>query len=540
MTSEALLRIEGLTIRFGARSDTAPAVDDVTLSIGRGETLGLVGESGSGKSLTAMAALGLAPPSARLKASGGLFWRRSRIDDKSEAWLRRLRGKRVGVVFQEPAGCLNPLLTIGRQIAESVPVRKDRPNRVAALLGEVGLDSGMTGRYPHELSGGQQQRVMIAIALAADPLLLIADEPTTALDLTIQAQIVALLRDLKARRGMALLFISHDLALVSALADRVAIMRQGRIVEQGPAGEVFASPRDAYTRALLAARPSHGAPPARLPTIDAFLNDLSVPSPPPASTIGATVLEIRELSVDYPGRGWFAKAHRAVNGVSLSLRAGESLGLVGESGSGKSTVARSVMGLIKPIAGRIELFGSERGAGVGHNRCQIIFQDSGGSLNPRLTVRSILSEPMDLRDLHRGPARKERLAAALEEVALEPAHLERYPHELSGGQRQRVNIARALTLDPDILICDEIVSALDVTVQAQVLNLLKDIQARRALALLFISHDLAVVRFVADRVAVMKDGTIVESGPTADALDNPKHPYARRLMAAIPRVVAAR
>jgi peptide/nickel transport system ATP-binding protein len=539
MTDEPLLRIDGLSVRFDGNPDSAPAVDDVSLSIRQGETLGLVGESGSGKSLTAMAALGLAPTAARIQARGGLFWRRDRIDDKSESWLRRLRGGQIGVVFQEPAGCLNPLLTIGRQVAESVPAAKDRARRVAALLNEVGLEPGMIRRYPHELSGGQQQRVMIAIALAADPALLIADEPTTALDVTIQAQIVALLQDLKARRRMALLFISHDLALVSAMADRVAIMRKGRIVEEGPAQALFASPQNPYTRALLAARPGHGPSPARLPTIDALLGERDALEPPPRAAIGETALEIQDLRVEHPGRGWFARPFRAVDGVSLTLCAGESLGLVGESGSGKSTLARAVMGLIKPISGKIALFGSERDRSVGHPRCQIIFQDSGGSLNPRLTVRSILSEPLDLRGLHPGSARADRLAASLAEVALEPFHLDRYPHELSGGQRQRVNIARALTLDPEILICDEIVSALDVTVQAQVLNLLKDIQSRRALALLFISHDLAVVRFIADRVAVMKDGKIVESGPTLDMLDNPRHPYARQLMAAIPRLAVS-
>lgn len=540
MTGEPLLRIDRLTVRFDGNPDAAPAVDDVSLTIAQGETLGLVGESGSGKSVTAMAALGLAPAAARIQARGGLFWRGERIDDKSESWLRRLRGGQIGVVFQEPAGCLNPLLTVGRQVAESIPATADRARRAAALLSEVGLEPGMIRRYPHELSGGQQQRVMIAIALAADPALLIADEPTTALDVTIQAQIVALLQDLKARRRMALLFISHDLALVSALADRVAIMRKGRIVEEGPARELFASPRNPYTRALLAARPSDGPSPARLPTIDALLGDQTRPEPPPRAAIGGTALEIQDLRVEHPGRGWFGAPFRAVDGVSLTLRAGESLGLVGESGSGKSTLARAVMGLIKPISGKIALFGAERDRSVGHPRCQIIFQDSGGSLNPRLTVRSILSEPLDLRGLHLGSARADRLAASLAEVALEPAHLDRYPHEMSGGQRQRVNIARALTLDPEILICDEIVSALDVTVQAQVLNLLKDIQSRRALALLFISHDLAVVRFIADRVAVMKDGKIVESGPTLDMLDSPSHPYARQLMAAIPRLAVSR
>jgi len=533
-----LLAVDRLTVRFSGVGTAA--VDAVSFALNRGETLGLVGESGSGKSLSALSILGLTPVAARVEAEGGIRWRGRRIDGDGNPLLARLRGRRIGIVFQEPAGCLNPLIPIGRQIGEAIPRRGAKAEKIAALLAETGLAPEHAARYPHELSGGQQQRAMIAMALAGDPDLLIADEPTTALDVTVQAQIVELLRALRRKRGMALLFISHDLALVAALADRVAVMRHGRILEDGPTRSVFLSPQHAYTHALLAARPMHGTPPSRLPTID----DVSSGAEAAAAArpeIGADVLSVETLVVDYPGRGWLGRPMRAVAGVDLTLAAGETLGVVGESGSGKSTIGKAILGLVRPTAGRIALFGEDLPAGraPGHRRCQIVFQDSHGSLNPRLAVARNLGEPLDLRGLYPRNARRPRLEALMAEVRLPAALLDRYPHELSGGQRQRINIARALALDPDMLVCDEIVSALDVTVQAQVLNLLKDLQAERGLALLFISHDLAVVRFMADRIAVMKDGRIVETGAAGDILDRPQHAYTRALMAAIPQADTA-
>ena len=534
-----LLAIEGLTIRFRGNEDLVTAVDDISFRIHAGEILGLVGESGSGKSLSALSVVGLTPDTAEIRATGGIRWRGRRLDGRTNSLLSLLRGRRIAIVFQEPAGCLNPIMTIGRQIGEAFPrksLRWQTGDRISDLLAEVGLASTLAERYPHELSGGQQQRAMIAMALAGDPSLLIADEPTTALDVTVQAQIVELLRRLCRSRRMALLFISHDLPLVGRLADRIAVMRHGRIVEHGLVSRVFAEPEHAYTKALLDARPDHSHVPSRLATVDGPVA-AEVPTRPP---IGGKVLAIEGLTVDYPGRGWLTPDVRAVSEVSLDLGAGETLGIVGESGSGKSTIGKAIVGLVPAKTGRIVLFGEALAARrpPGHRRCQIVFQDSQGSLNPRLTVARNLGEPLDIRGLATGAERRPRLEALMAEVRLGPTLLDRYPHELSGGQRQRVNIARALALDPELLICDEIVSALDVTVQAQVLNLLKDIQCIRGLSMLFISHDLAVVRFMADRIAVMKDGRIVEIGRAADILDRPEHPYTRSLMSAIPRIAA--
>lgn len=504
-----MLEVDRLSVTFPEQRDSA--VDDVSFCIEPGETLGLVGESGSGKSLTALSIMGLAPAAARIAPMARILWHGATMDARL---LTRLRGRRIGMVFQEPAGCLNPLMTVGRQVAEAAT----RGKSVAALFEEVELAPGLARRYPHQLSGGQQQRAMLAIALAGDPELLIADEPTTALDVTVQTQIVALLQRLKASRGMALLFISHDLGLINLLADRVVVMQHGRVVETAATAALFANPVQDYTRDLLAARLSCGPS--------------AVSVSPPRRPPGAPVMQMDALSVDYPRQQWWGEPTRAVQAVSLDLHAGETLGLVGESGSGKSTVAKAVMGLARPSGGQIRLFGMDlpHRRPPGHRMCQIVFQDSGGSLNPRLTVAEIIGEPLQLRGLADRRTLLPRLQQLMSEVRLDPALLRRHPQALSGGQRQRVNIARALALDPEILICDEIVSALDVTVQARVLNLLKEIQARRDLALLFISHDLAVVRFMADRIAVMHRGEIAEIGPAADVLDRPREAYTRRLI----------
>ncbi len=520
----ALVELRDLTVRFGA----AVAVDGVSLSLHRGRTLALVGESGSGKSLTALGIAGLFPPAARLSGSlriGG----REMLGAPERDW-RALRGGRIGVVFQEALGSLNPSMRIGDQIAETVRTHLPLGHaavmaKVLGALAEVGLPdpAGKAAAFPHQLSGGQQQRAMIAMALAADPDLLIADEPTTALDTTVQAQILALLAELQARRGLAMLFVSHDLAVVAGLAHDVAVMRAGRIVEAGPTARVFAAPAHPYTAALLASRPV--ARPAA-----------------PVLAAGPAALEVRDLEVTFRPHRRGGPGIRAVGGVSFMLAPGAALGLVGESGSGKSTLARAAVGLVRPDAGRLRVFGLDPvmagGSKAMARQVQMVFQDAAGSLNPRLKVAAILAEPLAVHALCPPGERRDRAAGLLAEVGLVPAHLDRYPHQLSGGQRQRVAIARALAVDPQLLVCDEPVSALDRTVAAQVLDLLGRIRHERGLALLFIGHDLEAVGAVAEQVAVMKDGRIVESGLAEQVLQAPATPYAQALVSAIPRRLA--
>jgi peptide/nickel transport system ATP-binding protein len=523
--SDVIAELRGLSVRFG----TAVAVADVSLALHRGRTLALVGESGSGKSLTALSLAGLLPPAAEAAGSLRLFGQEMR--GASERAWRGLRGRRIGMVFQEPMASLNPGMRIGSQIAESLRAHTVLRGagirvRVLSLLEEVGLPDpqARVAAYPHQLSGGQQQRAMIAMALAAEPDLLLADEPTTALDTTVQAEILALLQRLQAARGLAMLFVSHDLRVVAGLAHDVAVMRHGHIVEQGPVARVFAAPAHPYTAALLASRPR--------------------PLPAPAVAPGpVAALEAQALCVTYrPHRRGTAPV-RALAGVSLSLPQGGALGLVGESGSGKSTLARAAVGLATPSAGTIRIFGQNPATPADRQAqarlAQIVFQDAAGSLNPRLPIAAILAEPLAVHALCRPAARRDRAAALLAEVGLEPAHLDRYPHQLSGGQRQRVAIARALAVDPRLLVCDEPVSALDMTVQAQVLELLARIRRERGLALLFIGHDLAAVAVVSDRIAVMKDGLLVEEGPVRQVLQAPRTAYARALIDAMPRGLPA-
>jgi peptide/nickel transport system ATP-binding protein len=552
----AALVIRNLTVDFGGSLRKFRAVEDVSLEVAAGQTLGVVGESGSGKSVTAMSALRLHPAGSKVEILGHILWKGTAIEGADERTMRGLRGRQMGVIFQEPMSCLNPLMRVGEQVREAVIAHdvstgNAARQRVLSLLQEVGLPQPQRhyGYYPHELSGGQQQRVMIAMALAGDPELLIADEPTTALDVTIQAQIVALLRRIQQERGMAMLFISHDLALVGRIADTIAVMRHGRVVEQGPARQIFADPKHPYTRALLACHPDgRRQPRTHLPVLSDFLGDTgdgngrqgrqtaaeAVTAIRPDATV---VLDIDTLTVAYR-RGLFGSTTRAVDGVSLALSHGRTLGIVGESGSGKSSVAKAVIGLAPISGGRIHLLGQDVGTAsasqrkVLARRCQYVFQNSLAAMNPRLRIRDIIAEPLRVHGLIEDGNADDRLVMLLEEVGLERAHLRRFPHELSGGQRQRVCIARALALDPDVLICDEIVSALDVTVQAQVLNLLLDLQADRGVALLFISHDLLVVRHIADTIAVMKDGRLVEHGSAADMFDRPQDHYTRTLLSA--------
>jgi ABC-type glutathione transport system ATPase component len=527
MNDMPLVELRDLRVRFG----DAVAVDGVSLTLRPGQTLALVGESGSGKSLTALGIAGLAPSAARL--SGSL-----RIDGREmlgapEREWRALRGARIGMVFQEAMGSLNPSMRIGAQIAEAIVAHHRLPraavaDRVLAALAEVGLPDprGKAAAFPHQLSGGQQQRVMIAMALAADPALLIADEPTTALDVTVQAQILALLGALQARRGLAMLFVSHDLAVVEGIAQQVAVMRHGLVVEAGPTAQVFGAPSHPYTAALLASRPER------------------VAQVVPGDATAVPALEVRDLSVVFRPHRMGGAPLRAVDGVCLTIAPGEALGLVGESGSGKSTLARAAVGLALPTEGTIRVFGRDPNAAGGRRdmarAVQMVFQDAAGSLNPRLTIAHILAEPLAVHGLCPPAQRRAQAARLLEEVGLAAAHLDRYPHQLSGGQRQRVAIARALAVNPRLLVCDESVSALDMTVQAQVLDLLGRIRRERRLALLFIGHDLEAVGAVSERIAVMKDGRVVEIGEADAVLHHPVTPYAQALVAAMPRRLAQR
>ncbi|MCO6418428.1 ABC transporter ATP-binding protein [Siccirubricoccus sp. KC 17139] len=522
--SAPLLTVENLSVAFGARR----VVRNLSFKLYPGETLALVGESGSGKSVSALSALRLLPPGGH-NPEGRIILDGTDVLQSEEAALRRLRGGVAGMVFQEPMTSLNPLHGIGRQVAEAVTLH--RPLSGAALreqvtkkLREAGLPRAAErlGAFPHQLSGGQRQRVMIAMALANDPKLLIADEPTTALDVTIQAQILELLAGLKRRTGMAMLLITHDLGIVRRHADRVVVMKDGEAVEQGDTATIFAAPRHHYTRMLLATQP-RGRP---------------APVPPEAPE----VMRGEDIRVHFPiRRGLFRRTvgHvKAVDGVSLAVREGETLGLVGESGSGKTTLGLALLRLERST-GAIRFEGediqgwSQSALRPLRRRMQIVFQDPYGSLSPRLSAGEIIGEGLEVHEPGLGRAGREAaVAQALEEVGLDPAMAQRYPHEFSGGQRQRIAIARALVLKPRLLVLDEPTSALDVSVQAQVVDLLRDLQARHRLAYLFISHDLRVVRAMSHRIMVLKDGKVVEEGEAGRLTEAPAHPYTRALMAA--------
>jgi peptide/nickel transport system ATP-binding protein len=528
-----LLQIKNLTVDLPPGADRQHALKDVSLTINSGEILCVVGESGSGKSLTAGAILGLLPQDVRASA-GQILWQGEQdlLRLPAEA-MRRLRGQGIGMIFQEPMTALNPLRTIGDQIAEVFRThtrlgRADIRERTLALLESVRLPEPAQAleAYPHELSGGQRQRAMIAMALALEPALLIADEPTTALDVTTQAQILHLIHDLQRRKGTAVLFITHDFGVVAEIADRVAVMQRGVLVESGTAEQVLEHPRHPYTCALIAAVPPLEPAAARAGSFD----DAPV------------ILSTDALSKTYRKRGWLGRAGRvthAVDGVSITLREGGTLGIVGESGSGKSTLARTLLGLVPPDAGAIRLAGKPLvfKGGSAHRdharRVQMVFQDPYGSLNPRQRVGEIVAQgPM----VHGTPRREAmaRAAELFELVGLSADAIRRYPHEFSGGQRQRVGLARALAMQPRVLIADEPVSALDVSVQAQVLALLARLRDQLGLSIVFITHDLRVAAQVCDHIAVMKSGRVVESGVCADVFRQPAHPYTQALLAAVP------
>lgn len=551
------LEIESLNATFETDAGPVRAVRDLSLSLQPGRTLGLVGESGSGKSVTSLAIMGLLPEvGARVQAARLCVLGRD-VLHIPKAERQAMRGRDLAMVFQEPMTSLNPVLRVGEQVAEAIrqhqhATRAEARARVLDLLSEVGLPdpARLAHAYPHQLSGGQKQRAMIAMALSCNPQLLIADEPTTALDVTIQAQVLALLHQLQARRGMAMLFITHDLGVIAQVADEVAVMYRGEIVESGSVRDVFRAPRHPYTRGLLHCRPRLEFTGSRLPTIADFVDSAApaAPCPPrPAPPVGeAPVLSVTDLRVHFPVRSGVLQrvtGHvRAVDGVSFDVHRGRTLGLVGESGCGKTTTGRAILRLVEPTSGGVRFLGHDflglRGEPLRRLRreLQVVFQDPYSSLNPRMSVRDHLVEPMQVHGIGASVAEREHLAVGLlREVGLAPEHLARFPHEFSGGQRQRICIARALSVSPSLLICDESVSALDVSVQAQVLNLLKDLQDQRGLTCIFISHDLSVVKFMADEIAVMRAGVIVEMGPSESIYQDPKQDYTRQLIAAIPR-----
>ena len=580
-----ILDVRDLTIEFKTESGVVRAVENLSFTLEPGETLGIVGESGSGKSTTTLAVMGLLPKSASV--TGEIHFQLPQSEGSpvnlltlSLAALRRYRGSQMSMVFQEPLTSLNPVHKCGSQVIEAIrlhePVSyKEAYRRTLALFDEVQLPDpkAMMQRYPHELSGGQIQRVMIAMALAGNPALLIADEPTTALDVTIQATILQLLREIRSRRGMAILFITHDLGVIAEIADSVAVMYQGKLVEYGSAAQIFTNPQHPYTKGLLACRPPLEYRLQYLPTVSDFMEVVRSPTGEPVwreKPFAATptlqmevteaasnqrleelqlkppLLSVQNLCAFFPIRGLFGRTTsyvRAVNDVSFEVYPGETLGLVGESGCGKSTLGRSLLRLIEPTSGRVFFEGQEvtrlpsEQLRQLRREMQMIFQDPFSSLDSRMNIGSSVMEPLRIHAPRlSNKQRRERVAELLERVGLSPDLMHRYPHELSGGQRQRVCIARSLALNPKFIICDESVSALDVSVQAQVLNLLKELQNEFLLTYIFISHDLSVVRFLSDRIMVMNRGKIEEIGAAESVLKMPTSDYTRQLIQATPKV----
>jgi peptide/nickel transport system ATP-binding protein len=558
MQQNPLLRIRDLQVAFrmGDRGATsrAQAVRGISFDIRENTTVALVGESGSGKSVTAMSILNLLPDNA--ERSGSIEWQGRDLLGMPLHELQRLRGREIACVFQDPMSSLNPVFTVGDQLCEPLIKhmglsRKAALERAEQALVEVGMPEPRRrlSAYPHELSGGQQQRVMIAMALACEPKLLIADEPTTALDVTIQRQILELIAQVQRKHRMSVLFISHDLGVVGEIADEVLVMRHGQIREQGPVADIFANPKDAYTQALLACRPSLSHNPARLTVIDDHIAGRSARTESkPKDPDAPVVIEVKSLSKSFwIKQGLFGRREfKAVQNVNFQLRRGHTLGVVGESGSGKTTMGLTLLRLHEPNSGPVQgqvLFDgrnllelSDRERQPIRRRIQVVFQNPYASLNPRFTIGQTLVEPMAIHGIGTDLADREaRARSLLDKVGMPASAFGKYPHEFSGGQRQRIAIARALTLDPEVLVLDEAVSALDVSVQAQVLNLLKDLQDELGLAYVFISHDLAVVRFISDEVLVMKDGVVVEQAGAEQILAAPREAYTQRLLAAVPR-----
>ncbi|MFV5658879.1 ABC transporter ATP-binding protein [Acinetobacter pittii] len=561
-----LLHVKNLRVSFkGEDKQYIETVKGITFDIPANTTVALVGESGSGKSVTSLATMGLLPVGqSKIDEQSKIIFEGKDLLSLSRTEMRKICGKDIAMIFQEPMSSLNPVFTVGNQIAEVLCLhmglsRKQARQRVLELLKEVGIPSPETkiDAYPNQLSGGQQQRVMIAMAIACEPKLLIADEPTTALDVTIQKQIIDLLESLRKRRQMSMLFITHDLALVGEIADKVIVMRHGEIREQGAAEEVLEQPKDVYTRALLYCRPQMSQRPYRLPVTSDFMRqeddvlveqsfDVSEIPERKRGLIGdeKIILEVKDLKKSfYSRKGLFGKEEfQAVKGVSFRLPKGKTLGLVGESGSGKTTVGLLLMRLHQASGGQAFIEGkdilslTEKEFAKYQRKIQIIFQNPYASLNPRFTIGQILLEPMQIHGIGKDDAERKQIALGLlERVNLPEQAYYRYPHEFSGGQRQRIAIARCLTLKPEILICDESVSALDVSVQAQVLNLLQDLQDEFGLSYIFISHDLSVVKYISDQVMVMNHGEVVEIANSDELYAHPQHDYTKRLLQAIPQ-----
>lgn len=549
-----LISVQNLKVGFRtSKTLVAPAVKGVSFDIAANSTVALVGESGSGKSVSAMSIVRLLPDNAVFGADSRILYNGKDMLTAPVEEMRKLRGKDISVVFQEPMSSLNPVFSVGEQIAEVLRVHmnlnaRQALDRALELMIEVGIQEAKSrlGAFPHELSGGQQQRVMIAMAIACEPKLLIADEPTTALDVTVQRQITDLISRLQERKKMSVLFISHDLGLVGEISDHVVVMRDGEVRESGDVATIFSAPQDPHTRALLACRPSLDSRPRRLAVIDDFTNSRPIVSEQRTVTpiSGVPLIEVRGLRKDYRLKeGLFKrKVVAAVRSAEFSLHKGHTLGVVGESGSGKTTVGMMLARLTEATAGSILFEGkdlvklSEAELRVYRRRIQIIFQNPYASLNPRFTVGQILMEPMRIHRIGADDDERARMALALmERVGLGREAFGKYPHEFSGGQRQRIAIARCLTMTPEIVICDESVSALDVSVQATVLNLLLDLQDEFGLTYVFISHDLAVVKYMADEILVMREGEIVERGNAQDIYADPQHDYTKRLLGAIPR-----
>jgi peptide/nickel transport system ATP-binding protein len=616
--TDTVVDVRNLQVQFFTEGRPVKAVDQISFTVERGQTVGIVGESGSGKSVTSLAVMGLVPTPGRI--SGGEIWFRGTQDEDPIDLLalppqakQQYRGGKISMIFQEPMSSLNPVYNIGFQLTEAILLHhnvseSEARRRAIAALQEVKLlpsdaelreqvqlpatatereimqqvnqqKLAILKRYPHELSGGQIQRVMIAMAISCDPTLLIADEPTTALDVTVQARILELMRDLRDRRGMSMMFITHDLGVIAEIADRVAVMYQGKIVEQGSVWQIFSNPQHPYTKGLLACRPRPDRRLIYLPTVSDFMEvvtnangDREIREKQPKTTEANSpqdpvtaiqevsdadlkqrlsdlqqkppLLAVQNLEVAFPVRGIFGETQRyimAVNGVSFDVYPGETLGLVGESGCGKTTLARTLLRLIEPTGGKVLFEGQNVGTLHGkalrqvRREMQIVFQNPFSSLNPRMSIGNLVMEPLKIHGVgDNARQQRERSAYLLERVGLNAELMNRYPHEFSGGQRQRICIARALALNPKFIICDESVSALDVSVQAQVLNLLKELQDEFKLTYIFISHDLSVVKFMSDRILVMNKGRIEEVGPAESIYSQPKQEYTRSLIASIP------
>ncbi|QKX04816.1 ABC transporter ATP-binding protein [Aquimarina sp. TRL1] len=561
MDNTTLLSVQNLSVSFFSEKKYRTILHDISFTIGTNEVLGVVGESGSGKSVTSLSLLGLLPKKKSRIDHGNIYFKGNSILQLSESEFQSIRGNQIAMIFQEPMSSLNPSMKCGEQVLEVLKQHKTISSKQAkeeiiTLFDKVKLPdtAHAYNAYPHQLSGGQKQRIMIAMAIACKPDLLIADEPTTALDVTVQKEIIQLLKDLQKEYKMSILFISHDLSLVSEIADNVLVMYQGKTVEYGPAYSIFKHPQQEYTKALISARPSLDVRLKKLPTIENFLSGNTFEQKIISSEerhafhkklySNSPLLEVINLEKTYFSKtGWFQNtSFKAVNDVSFKLYEGETLGLVGESGCGKSTLGNTILQLDKATKGQVLYKGkditqlSPRAIRTLRKEIQLIFQDPYASLNPRLTIGNAIMEPMKAHKLYNSKKeRKEKALELLQRVGLSSEHFNRYPHEFSGGQRQRIGIARTIALQPKLIICDESVSALDISVQAQVLNLLNELKEKFNFTYIFISHDLAVVKYMSDQLLVMNEGKIEEKGDADDIYTSPKKEYTRRLINAIPK-----